>query len=206
LIFCSLHKEKKLNKLQIILAGQQSSGSAVVYGKRRTVVPFIGIIEHDDGSHERGIGVKCPNQGKLIFRAINSADPLHHLRALKMLSELDEITDSLVQDCIIATQEGSRLKNFSQTTVFEKCGAHRQAKFLDVQVLVLAFEISPDDIKKVVNGFAAHLVPLGNVARSDSVASLGKSEKLAAARERPCFLPLVHALGSSTQSMSPAAV
>lgn len=174
-------------------------------------MPFIGIIEHDDGSRERGIGLKCPNQEKLIFRTIDSDDPLRYLRALKMLSELNEITDSFVQDCVIATQDGNRLENFSRTNAFEKCGTHRQAKLLDAQILALAFKPNPDDIKKVINGFAVHLVPLAekkslkDIDSSDSVTSLGKSEKLTAAKERPCFLPLVHALGSSMQSLSPAA-
>lgn len=127
-----------------------------VYGKMREITPFIGIIKRDDGSFERGIGVKCPNQEKLVFRALQSIDPLHYIRAFKMLGELHQITDELVQDCIIATQPGSRLANFAKTKVYRECGIYKQSAFEDAQKKAFAFIPSKELIQRVTNGFEKH--------------------------------------------------
>lgn len=179
----------------------------------RFVVPFIGVAERTDGAFERGIGVKCPTQEKLIFVAIDSVDPLHYLRAFKMLGELSEISDSLAQDCIIATKGGSRLKNLSETSVYQKSGTHRQRLLSEAQIKALAFKPSPDMVQQVIKGFAYNLVPLAtkeplglsNVDSEPSCSTVHMTHHVkASASERPCFLPLVRALESHAHTTGTA--
>lgn len=197
-----------MSKLHVVLNGEQSPGKVTVFGKKREITPFIGVIKREDGSFDRGIGAKCPNQEKLIFRAIDSNDPLVYLRAFKMLSELGEITDELTQDCVIATQNEHRLENFSQTNVYLKNGgAYRQAMLYDAQRKAFTFKPSPEIIQQVIDGFSEHLVPLAkkealeptvnDIAPSCSVISLTKLDALPSDTDGPAkrgffYDPLVH--------------
>lgn len=138
--------------------------TALVYAKERPIIPFIGVRTCANGSHERVVGVKCPTQEKSVFQVVDSADPLVYLRVWKMLGELKVITDELVQicikDCIIATQPGNRLWNFSQTSVYQDRGIYRLSMFEDAQKKALAFKPNEGLIEKVLQGFAKHGAPL----------------------------------------------
>lgn len=146
--------------------------NASVYGKNRTVVPFIGIMEHEDGSLERGIGVRCAHDpDKRIFQVLNSNDPLHYIRAFVTVSGLWEITDELVKDCIIACRsEKQRLEQFEQTSVYQKMGVHRQGKFLRAQKTAFVFKPSPELVACVTSGFTKHNAPLVHIIKSAPVA------------------------------------
>lgn len=150
-----------------ILGGEESSPespTAFVYTKTRAIVPFIGVMIRTDGSRERVVGVNCPNRKKAVYQSVESADPLVYIRAFKMLNELKVITDELVQiciqDCIIATQAGSRLENFAKTKVYKECGIYKQSAFEDAQKKAFAFIPSKELIQRVINGFEKHGVSL----------------------------------------------
>lgn len=140
------------------------SPTAFVYTKTCAIVPFIGVKIRTDGSRERVVGVNCPNRKKAVYQSVDSADPLVYLRAYKMLSELKVITDELVQtciqDCIIATQVGSRLGNFAKTSVYMKHGIYKQSAFEDAQKKAFAFIPSKELIQRIIAGFEKHGAPL----------------------------------------------
>lgn len=217
--FQFFYKEKKLSKLIIVLDGEPSPGKVAVYGKKREITPFIGIIKRDDGSFDRVVGAKCPNQEKLVFGAVQSVDPLHYIRAFKMLGELKVITDELVQiciqDCVIATQPGSRLENLAKTKVYRECGIYKQSAFEDAQKKAFAFIPSPEMVQCVIDGFDKHLVPLEAqtpsckpneyAELSHSVICLEQPEAAPSKADRPCYKPLIHALESSAPQVMPSA-
>ena len=144
---------------------------AFVYTKERPIIPFIGIRVRADGSHERVVGVNCPTQKKSVSQVVDSSDPLVYLRVWKMLGELKVITDELVQisiqDCIIASQNGSRLENFAKTSVYRERGIYKQSMFEDAQKNAFAFKPSKELIQQVVNGFRKYGVPIDEKDPSD---------------------------------------
>lgn len=204
-----------MSELHIVFDGEQSPGKIPVFGKKRFVTPFIGVIEREYGPHERGVGVKCPNQEKLIFHAVDSSDPLHYLRAFKLLCEIGELNDSILEDCIIATKDERRLENFSQTYVFKNSGDYRRSRFFDAQRRVMDFKPSPEDIRKVVDGFAHYLAPLETrelshqvnegTKLSHPIVRFEQPETMLNKADRPCYKPLVHALESSMSQAMPSA-
>ena len=203
-----------MSKLHIVLDGASAHDHVVVYGKKREITPFIGVIKREDGSFTRGVGAKCPNQGKLVFVAVESEDPLHYLRACKMLEELWELSDDLAKDCVIATKDEHRLENFAQTKVYENSGEHRKTKFEDAQKKALAFKPSLGAIKQVIDEFALHLGPIAekdpagsttNNAKSSAVVQFEQLEAMTTKADRLCYKPLVHALESPAHSAMPSA-
>lgn len=195
-----------MSKLHIVLDGERSLGRVPVYGKRRFVIPFIGVIERDDGSRDRGIGVKCPNQTKLVFHAIDSADPLVYLRAFKMLSGIWAITDSLVHDCVIATKTECWLEDFLKTNAYRNGDAYQKAMIHDAQRKALVFKPSRDIVAQIIERFSVYAVPLikkevlsplaDDIVPSCSVLRLKQTEAPATPEERPCYLYLEHPLDS----------
>ncbi len=207
-----------MSDLHIVFGGEQSPGKVTVFGKKRVVVPFIGIIEREYGKHERGVGVKCPTQEKMIFHPLDSDDPLHYLRAFKLLCEVGELNDSIVQDCIIATKDQRRFENLAKTSVYLKNGENRISRFFDAQRRAMEFNPSPEDIKHVVDGFAQYLAPLTTkeavVQTEEGAESLritADQEQLGASiveDKRGCYKPLLtgFALESSVRHAMPSAV
>lgn len=193
----------------------QSPNKISVFGKQRFVTPFIGIIEREYGPDERGVGLKCPSQEKLVFVAIESDDPLHYLRAFKMLAEISEVTDSIVHDCITATKSGNRLENLARTHVFNERGIYQRSMFEEAQKKALAFKPNARDVQQVIDGFAKYLVPLAtkeplglsDVEPEPPCSTVQIVHSKAPATERPCYKPLLvgYAAESSARHAMPSA-
>ncbi|MHB1118263.1 MAG: hypothetical protein ACYCZ7_01920 [Minisyncoccota bacterium] len=148
-----------MSKLHIVIEEAPPMRKVLVFAKERLIVPFIGVMERADGSRERGVGVKCPDQEKMVFRAINSNNPLHYAQAFKMLGEIQEINDGLVQDCIIATQGNGWIQDLVQTEVYKKRGAYRQSMLRKAQIKALEFSPGENFLKQVTDGFSTHGAP-----------------------------------------------
>lgn len=201
-----------MSKLHVVLNGTRSLAKLPVYGRKQEVTPFIGVMERDEGSHERGVGVKCPDQEKLVFCVSDSYDPLVYLRALKMLSEIWEINDSLVQDCIIATKNEYQLENFLQTSVYKKGISQKRAMFYDLQSWALKWNPDQHTIQQVIKGFSLYeplfekelsVIHHEEVAPSCSVLYLAQPPKMHALKDEVCYLDLEHTLkprGFTTES------
>lgn len=128
--------------------------------KNRFIVPFIGIFVHEYGQNTPVAGMMCAHKKETIFWPVESADPLRCIRAFMLLSEIGEFTESMVKDCVIATKNERRHQNFSCTDVCNYHGDYKSGRFLKAQKRAMDFEPKSEIIQQVIDGFAAHLVPL----------------------------------------------
>ena len=92
-----------MSELKVVLNGGTStkSVSAGYRFRLRPVTPFIGVIRHDNGTIERGVGAKCPDQEKRFFCTFDSNDPLHYWRTVQLLQRFWQIDDSIIRDAVM---------------------------------------------------------------------------------------------------------
>jgi len=153
-----------VSELSIILRGVPFHGRAC--GQSRMIVPFIGVMRRDNGSIERGIGAKCPEEEErdpafLFCRIVDSEDPLRYWRAFEMVARIQKITDSSLRDCATATKnECALLESLSGTDTFAYHGAYKRGVLSTAQKVVFALRPDAKTIQQIINGFLTYGAPL----------------------------------------------